>query len=333
MKKMELMDGYLQKTLSKEEKKEFAKAVDKDTEFNKEFQELKEIQEGVKSHSRQEIKSFLMEIEKDLNTDESTLNNTNMKKMISVAASLVLIAAISFFALTQDKTPSLDDLYAEHYTHYENLNGQVRGASSDLSSLSDQAFNAYDLGNYNLAAASFAELVKSDKSATNYFYMGMSNLESKNYEAAIHNLNTTVNNFEAFKNQATWYLSLAHFANGDEDAGISGLVRLTREESTYKEKAEAILKEMGLSWSTLDGGVVEHVEKRPRDDAPSGVESFGERKWQIGRVTSYSNGYKYRFITDDIIENLNNGSEVEMIILRSNKKRKSGFAYILGVTN
>lgn len=333
MKNTELMDGYLQKTLSKEEKKVFAKAVDQDAEFNREFQELKEIQEGVKSHSKKEIKSFLMEIENDLNADESTLNNTNMKKMISVAASLVLIAAISFFALTKDKTPSLDKIYAEHYTHYENLNGQVRGASSDLSSLSDQAFNAYDMGNYNLAAASFAELVKSDKSATNYFYMGMSNLESKNYEAAIHNLNTTVNNFEAFKKQATWYLSLAHLANGDEDAALSGLVGLTQEESIYKEKAETILKEMGLSWSTLDGGVVEKVEKRPRDDSPSGIESFGKRKWQIGRVTSYTNGYKYRFITDDIIENLHNGSEVEMIILRSNKKRKTGFAYILGVTN
>ena len=51
---------------------------------------------------------------------------------------------------------------------------------------------------------------------------------------------------------------------------------------------------------------------------------FREIRTQAAQVNSF---------TDDIIENLNDGSEVEMIILRSNKKRKSGFAYILGVTN
>ena len=100
-----------------------------------------------------------------------------MKRVVSVAASLVLIAIISFFSLNQSIQPSHKDIYTDNFSHYENLSGQVRGTTG-YSSLESQASKAYDAGNFSLAAATYAELVKTDKSANNYFYMGLSNLES-----------------------------------------------------------------------------------------------------------------------------------------------------------
>ncbi len=333
MKNTDLIDGYLQNDLSNEDLTSFEESLVNDPDFGREFQELKEIQLGVKASARKDIKSFLNEMEADIQHSESTLNNYKMKRMISVAASFVLIATISFFALNQNTQPSLQNIYSENFSHYENLNGQVRGAT-ESSSLQSQASRAYDMGNYSLAAASYAELVKTDKSANNYFYMGLSNLEAENYSEAISNLNATVNNFDAFDKQAKWYLSLAHLANNNEEAAISTLVSLTSESSAYKEKAETVLREMGLSWTSFDFGIIEDVHKRPRQDSPDGsadaVDFEESRQWQFGVVVSETNGYKYRFVTDEPIESLEAGSAVEMIVLKKHKKKRSGLAVILG---
>lgn len=333
MKNTDLIDGYLQNDLSNEDLSSFEEALVNDLDFGREFQELKEIQLGVKASARKDIKSFLNEMEEDIQHRESTLNNYKMKRMISVAASVVLIATISFFALNQNTQPSLQDIYSENFSHYENLNGQVRGAT-ESSSLQSQATRAYDMGNYSLAAASYAELVKTDKSANNYFYMGLSNLEAKNYSEAVSNLNATINNFDAFDKQAKWYLSLAHFANENEEAAIATLISLTAENSAYKERAESVLSEMGLSWKSFDFGIIDNVHKRPRQDSPDGsvvaVDFEESRQWQYGVVVSESNGFKYRFLTDEPIDSLEPGSAVEMIVVRRNKRRKSGFAFILG---
>ena len=66
MKSTDLIDGYLQKSLSNEELIAFEEALVNDPNFGREFQELKEIQLGVKTSTRRDIKSFLNEIEEDI---------------------------------------------------------------------------------------------------------------------------------------------------------------------------------------------------------------------------------------------------------------------------
>lgn len=330
MKNVDLIDGYLTGRLNKSEQAAFDRSLELDHEFVSDFQSVKEIQGGVKSLSRKETLSFLQDVENDITANESTLNNNTMKKTILAAASLVLIAAFSFFALSNNaEEPTLQALYQNNFESYDNIYGIVRGENEQESSLESQAFNAYDMGNYELAASNFAELVKTDRSAINYLYMGLSNLEASNTETAIQHLNVTLNNFDEFDSQAKWYLALAHLSNENEEAALSNLVSLTLENSIYKEKAESVLKEMGLTANSLDGGVVEDVKLRPSDDAPDG--SFeGRRQIQFGHVLSETDGYRYYFLTDQPIHGLHEGSEVEMIILRKNKRRKAGFAFVLG---
>jgi len=337
MKNIDLIDNYLTGRLSKSDKASFDKALELDPDFVKEFQDVKEIQEGVKSLSRKETLSFLKDVEEDITKSESTLNNHKMKKSIAAAASLLLIAAFSFFTLSNNtEDPSLQSLYNDNFESYNNIYGIVRGENDQASNLEAQAFRAYDMGNYNLSALTFAELVKTERTAINYLYMGLSNLEASNTEEAIKNLNATLNNFDEFDAQAKWYLAMAHLSNEDEEAAISSLADLASsklENSVYKSKAEEVLKEMGLTVANLDGGVITDVKLRPRDDdSPSGVqmEFEGRRQIQFGKVISETDGYRYNFITDHPIMGLHEGSEVEMIVLRRNKRRKAGFAFVLG---
>ncbi len=332
MKNIELIDGYLTSTLSKAERKAFNEALDLDPEFVEEFQEVKEIEDGIKSLTRKETKTFLMDIEKDIADRESTLNPSKMQKSIMAAAGFVLIAAFSFFALSGNEEQTPQALYQNNHEAYNNIYGIVRGENQEENTMEAQAFRAYDMGDYNLAANTFAELIEYDRSAINYFYMGLSNLEASNIDKAITNLNATINNFEEFDSQAKWYLALAHLSNEDEDAAVANLVSLTLDNSIYKTKAEALLKEMGLTASSLDGGVVEDVKLRPSDDAPNGsFDTFeGRRQIQFGIAVSLTDGKPYRFLTDQPIRGLHVGSEVEMIIVRRSKKGKAGFAFILG---
>lgn len=332
----ELIDGYLSGRLNKEDKMAFDQALQNDPAFVDEFQQVKEIQEGIRALSRKETLNFIQEVEQDIQSRESILNNNKMKKSIMAAASLVLIAAFSFFTLSDNTEEStLQRIFQSNYESYDNIYGIVRGENIEESTLESNAFRAYDLGDYEGAASSFGELVKMDRSAINYFYMGLSNLEAAKTDLAIENLNATLNNFDEFDSQAKWYLALAHLSKGDEDAAVANLASLTLDNSVYKAKAEAVLKELGLSVSSLDGGIITDVKIRPKDDddAPNGVTFDARRKIQFGVAISETDGYEYRFLTDEPIYGLHVGSEVEMIIIREGRRDKSGFAFILGARN
>ncbi|WP_422355436.1 hypothetical protein [Roseivirga pacifica] len=332
MKNLELIDRYFQNDLSPSELADFNEALKNDVDFNKEFQELKEIRLATKASAQNDLSNFLNALERDIQKEEeSTLTKHTMKKYVSIAACVVLIAAVSFFTITQNSKPTGSEIFSEYYTSYDNLAGQVRGAAT-IETLSAKAYGAYDAGNYILAAENFESLVAEDKSATNYFYMGLSNIENGDFESAVTNLNVVVNNFSDLSAQAKWYMSLALIANGAEEEAFGNLAGLTLENSAYKEKAKAILKSLGAFANDLDGGVIVAVEQRPKEEeaAPSGasLDFEGRRQYQFGTVVSETTGIKYRFFTDDPIDELEEGAEVEMIVLRQNKNR--GFAYILG---
>ena len=118
----------------------------------------------------------------------------------------------------------------------------------------------------------------------------------------------------------------SHLANDNEEKALSLIVPLSLgiENSIYKKKADKILKEMGLNSFSYHTGFSENVQIRPRDDdAPDGLFKYRKgRKWQVGLVRSNVNGFRYRFITDDVIDGLEPGVEVEMIILKTSKEGK-----------
>ena len=205
----------------------------------------------------------------------------------------------------------------------------VENIQNDDLALALEAFSAFETADYHLAVHYFADLVKIDRTARNYLYLGLSNLEIGENEEAVQYLNVTLNNFDEFDSQAKWYLALAHLANNNEDAAISNLVSLTIENSIYRKKAEALLNELGLTARSLDYGVITDVKLRPSDDAPDG--SFeGRRQIQFGYVRSETDGFRYYFLTDQPIRTLHIGSAVEMIIISRDEENRRGFAFILG---
>jgi len=107
MSNFDLLDRYFSNTLDKSEMKAFNERLKNDPEFNQEFQEIKEIKLAIKVEARKNIKSLLTDIEDSLNPQTLTTNNkTAMKRMLTVAASLILMVSFSYFVLNGSGQPT-----------------------------------------------------------------------------------------------------------------------------------------------------------------------------------------------------------------------------------
>lgn len=336
MSNFDLLDRYFSNELNKSELKAFNEKLKKDPEFNQEFQEIKEIKLAVKIEARQDIKSLFTDIEDSLNQQESTNNQTAMKRMLSVAASLILLVSVSYFVMSGNDNPSPQEVFTEYYTSYENLNGQVRGAvrgdATHSESLEAQAFNAYDMGNYALAAEYFATLVETEKTAENYFYMGMSNIEIGEYNTAVENLNIVSNNFSTYRDQSMWYLSLALLGDDKEEQALSVLASLSLKQNAYQARSKEVISALGFNATLLDtnNGTTEGVETDPPGhDSPDGV-ILEQRQTQFGVIQDLNTGDYYDFHTEYPIKGLSDGDIVEFYILKPARGGKAkGLAFLL----
>lgn len=339
MSDFELIERYLADQLSPEEKKAFRSRLLNDPAFNQEFQELKEIRFQLKQREKQEVLDLFNGIEETIKDNKTTKDQTVMKKVISIAASLFLIATLAYLGLSTDEQPSSSELYDKYYSPYPSLLGQVRGESEENLSLEQKALNAYDLGNFAESEGILKNLVENNATAMNYFYLGLAQLEMNKAEEAVASFNTVVNNFDAFKEQARWHLALAHLKNGNDDSALSGLASLVVNKSEYASKAEQIMAEYGLDFDgdEIEIGIVDgYVEQRPKGTAPDGsmesMDTYGKRKWQFGKVRT-QDGQITRFVTDEPIENLHDGDNVVYVMIDRGRGRgngrSNGLAYVV----
>lgn len=331
MSNFDLLDRYFSNELDKSELKAFNDRLVNDLEFNQEFQEIKEIKLAVKIEARKELKSLFTDIEGSLNQQLPTNNQTAMKKVFTVAASLILLISASYFVLNGNGQPSPIDVFTEYYRPYNNLTGQVRGAAIKTEAISAEAYNAYDAGNFALAAEKFEALVEVEKTAENYFYMGIANIETGNYEIAVKNLNTTLNNFSTYKDQSKWFLSMALLAINKDEEALSSLVSLVVKDNDYKLKSRNVLKALGFSEDPeTDNGTAGGVVLEPDDPGELPDGSFIEqRQIQYGVIDQLRTGLTYHFHTDSPIEGLKDGDFVSFVILKKAKGKKTGWAFIL----
>lgn len=332
MSNFDLLDRYFSNELDKSELKAFNERLKTDPQFNQEFQEIKEVKLAVKIEARKNLKSLFTDIEDSLNQEELTTNNqTAMKKVLTVAASLILMVSVSYFVLNGSGQPSPQEVFTEYYKPYNNLNGQVRGEAVETESMSAAAYSAYDAGNYALAVENFKALVAVEKTAENYFYMGVANIEIGDYKTAVENLNTTLNNFSKYKDQSKWYLSMALLADKKVEEALSSLVSLSYSNGSYKARGLKALDALGYELlEDEQSGTVNQEAREPEDiDSPGTSDVLDVRQIQYGEIRGFDNRF-YKFHNEEPMDDLHVGDIVGFVILKEAKGRNGkGFAFIL----
>ena len=253
-----------------------------------------------------------------------------MKRLVSIAASLILIATVSYFSLFNNNgSLNGEDIYTAYYEVYPNVVKSIeRDGTLELITLSDKAYGAYDLGDYKTSAGLFAELIETEKKAENYFYSGIANLEIGNYEAAKNNFNTVMNNFSEFTEQSQWFLSMTLMKDGVEDEALANLASVALNNTFNKTKALKILEANNVSLRSGDNGEIGSVGYKPEGEGDSpGADDFIELR-QIQYGTIMAGGKSYRFVNDIPMYELEVGDEVRFVVL-GGRRSKSDFAAIV----
>lgn len=327
-----LIEKYFQGKLDKDELQLFNQKLQQDPSFEQEFRDMKLIRDAVKETSRVRALDILQNAEANLTNQETTKINVSMKRLVSIAASLLIVATVSYFAFSGG-TGALtgEEIVANYYEPYPNIvMGGVRGdESSPINTLKARAYNAYDIGDYSTSANLFEDLLSSEKSAENFLYSGIANYEAGDLIKAKNNLNSVMNNFSDLKEQAQWFLAMTLFKEGNEDEAIANLVVIlsSKSNSITNKNAADILMKMNLSLDDGDNGSVGQVERKPDSgDLPDG--SFIElRQYQVGFVTSLRSNKRYRFFNESPIDDLQDGDLVQYVLI--NGKNKKPLAVLL----
>ncbi len=222
-------DAYLNNELNTNEKALFEKALTENIELKKDFEAHKLAINAIN-------KSVLIDLKTEMKSWDSDLKNkkSNLKFYISLAASIVLIATF-YLALKPNKTTQL---FNQYYTTYPNVL-TVRNSNSNSTQELMQLYSNKQYSTFVNAC-----LQKENLSDTLLFYVGISQMELKDYSDAVLTFKQ-VQDTTDFKLLADFYTALGYLAANKKDEAIILLNEISdREQGTYAKKARDIIESL-----------------------------------------------------------------------------------------
>ncbi len=229
--KEELIIKYFSRQLDAEEQKIFDQLMLDDTDFKNQVNFEKSTQEAIKRNERADLKRFLQGV--DIPKQNKTF------QWIAIAASFIGIVLISIFSIYYYSSTDSSNLYAEYFQPYPNeVAPLVRGENDD--SPISEAFNAYELENYELSANLF-ENINEDYSL---LYAGISNLELNQNQKAIDQLKTLSLQNGKYQDAAEWYLALAYLKNNETEKAKELLNSIVQNHQQFSEQASELLERL-----------------------------------------------------------------------------------------
>ena len=336
-KDLELLDRYLLGRLNEKELKLFEERLKNDLALQQSLDELTVIRSAIRRETKENVLDLLKEKEAIIQNKENRRLTFGMRRFLSVAAAILLIATVGYYVLFNNLSEPMtgEALYELYYDGpYLNIvGGTERGATELEETLEAKAYLAYDLGEYSEAITYFKELIDQNKTATNYFYAGVSSLELGDMEAAKIYFNVTANHFEEFREQAQWYMAMTLLKENRVNEAVSSLVYLNLNNTRYADKADEILGELEVPWKEdRETGTVEAGSIDPPEEDVFGLAKKNDkvRTTYHARVKT-NNGKSYYEITSDYPLNLSPDDSIVFGILEEAKGEVPGRAYLIEV--
>jgi tetratricopeptide (TPR) repeat protein len=248
MKTIELIDKYVEETLSESESesREF-EILMKDFEFRQDVKLYKEIDDVLSDHETQLFKKQLEKIH-----NESFAPRRKVKKFFLSAKTFKVAAVISFFLILsavvfnfflKPTHVSPDKLFTIYYQPDESIM-VVRSGNSNMDDKMVQACKKMESRDYEGALMIFNEILSKDQ--TNipvHYYTGISYMETVRFKDAIKPFQFVIDNRKnLYFERAQWYLGLCYLKINDKDSAINKFREISKSGSSYKEKASEILK-------------------------------------------------------------------------------------------
>lgn len=168
----------------------------------------------------------------------------NSRKWWYAAASMLALCALAatlYFQLP--RTISNDSLFSQFYTS-ENIVDQTRGDQNIV-----EAVIKFQQKDFRSASALFKRILDKDNSnIAVWFYYGISNIETENYDNAEKAFSTVIRqNDNLYIEHAEWYLGLCYLKNNQKDKAIDQFVVVaSNPDNFHQQEAKNILEKLQL---------------------------------------------------------------------------------------
>jgi len=243
MNEQELIERYLEGSLSSDELEQFEQLKANDPNFRKEVAFHLGLEKAISEENRMEFKNKLKGFEKS-----SPLKKGSTKSWWAAAA-VLLLAASSYFLWLQG-TPSNEKLFAQNFEPYRNIEqpivrgdqGQSSGSETDLKTA---AFMAYESGDFKEAISLFSELFTTKNESYALFYGANAHLAEGHSVKGIALLTQYLENPGRLKDKAQWYLALAYLKEGNLSEVRERLQKIIDAKGYGHPQATKILKRLG----------------------------------------------------------------------------------------
>lgn len=196
---------------------DFAKAVD----FQEQFIEALHFQE------REKLKSFLKTLEAEQPKHTVKLFTPTLTKWLAVAAAIIAFVAIWQVTFI----PQNQKLYAAHFRPFPNVVAPIiRNATSTPDLEIQNAFSAYEQGDYANASVLFNQLAMQSGETYAHFYEAISKMGMGQTKDALNLLLDKSWPSQPFdmKNAADWYIALCLIAEGNQAEALIKLGQIAK---------------------------------------------------------------------------------------------------------
>lgn len=168
----------------------------------------------------------------------------NIRKWWYAAASFAaLFAVAATLYLQTSRNISNDSLFSQYYNS-ENIVDQTRGDQNIV-----EAVIKFQQRDFASASVLFKSILEKDNSnIAVWFYYGISNIETKNYDNSIKAFTTIIKqNDNLYIEHAEWYLGLCYLKNNQKDKAIDQFVVVaSNPDNFHRQEAKDILEKLQL---------------------------------------------------------------------------------------
>lgn len=252
-KDIELFDRYLHQQMNDQEIKEFESRLKNNDQLKEDFHLHRDAIKTIKSEKNKELKSFFQNIDNEnkdrLVAERPTLPPEdkipkakvfNLTKLLSsIAAALIVLVAATFLFRSANSTNYSD----QYFSPYPNTIVKLERSSDESTELQD-IMRMYQQKNYEAAIPKFKEFLQANPNDDVTLYLAIAQLANGDHEASINNLKrlTNIAQYE-YKDAAYWYLALSYLEDGQKENAKNILSEIISRKQEFKKKeTEEILK-------------------------------------------------------------------------------------------
>jgi tetratricopeptide (TPR) repeat protein len=236
---------YIYNELSDSEKTAFEQKLKSDAEFAEAYKLYSSIENTMQQDTVGDEDAFreqLTPYQQKYFSGATTPTKSKPKRWLYIAIAAAAILILVFTIIPFNKTtPKTDEVLYAAYAQYEKIDETIRGDNDTVSKTFKKAADLFNTRQF-AAAIPLWESIK-DKNVQALIWLGVCNMETKNYTAAIANFDTIINGNSVYKDKAQWYKALCYLKQKDKKTCKELLLKIT-DGSSYFKQANDLLKEL-----------------------------------------------------------------------------------------